>query len=68
MNEWHEVQQMHSSPNASADVRLKLNGPIFVAVENWRRSQQKIPCRSDAIRQLVQQGLGDAERHDRAGG
>jgi hypothetical protein len=40
-----------------AAVRLQLDGPIFVSVENFRRSQPKIPSRSEAIRQLLERAL-----------
>jgi hypothetical protein len=42
--------------NAAA-VRLQLEGPIFVLVEDWRRSQPKIPSRNEAIRLLLQRAL-----------
>jgi len=32
----------------TAVVRLPLEGPIFALVENWRRSQPKIPSRNEA--------------------
>ena len=41
----------------TAIVRLPLEGPIFALVEDWRRSQPKIPSRNEAIRQLLQQAL-----------
>ena len=41
----------------SGSVRLELEGPIFVLIEDWRRSQRKIPSRADAIRQLIQRAL-----------
>jgi hypothetical protein len=34
----------------SAAVRLRLEGPIFALVEDWRRSHEKIPSRSEALR------------------
>jgi hypothetical protein len=60
------MHDLNSTPSLGADVRLKLNGPIFLAIENWRRSQKKIPCRSEAIRQLVERALGAAEQHSSA--
>jgi hypothetical protein len=33
-----------------AVVRLPLEGPIFVLLEDWRRRQPKIPSRNEAIR------------------
>jgi len=37
----------------TAVVRLPLEGPIFALVEDWRRSQPKIPSRNEAIRLLL---------------
>jgi len=37
----------------SAAVRLHLEGPIFALIEEWRRSQSKIPSRSEAVRLLL---------------
>jgi hypothetical protein len=45
--------------NAAVQLRL---GSIFESVENWRRSQPKIPPRSEAIRQLLKLAL-EAEGH-----
>jgi hypothetical protein len=42
--------------NAAA-VRLQLEGPIFALVEDWRRSQPKIPSRNEAIRLLLGRAL-----------
>jgi hypothetical protein len=41
----------------TAVVRLPLEGPIFTLVENWRRSQPKIPSRNEAIRLLLRRAL-----------
>jgi hypothetical protein len=41
----------------TAIVRLPLKGPIFALVENWRRSQPKIPSRNEAIRLLLRRAL-----------
>jgi hypothetical protein len=41
----------------SAAIQVRVDGPIFVLIENWRRSQSKIPSRSEALRQLVELGL-----------
>jgi len=45
---------------ASDTERVQIVAPAsWVArVEEWRRTQPKIPSRSDAIRQLVEIGLG----------
>ena len=42
--------------NAAA-VRLQLEGTIFTLVEDWRRSQKKIPSRNEAIRLLIRRAL-----------
>jgi hypothetical protein len=41
----------------AAAVRLALEGPIFALVEDWRRSQPKIPSRNEAIRLLLRRAL-----------
>jgi hypothetical protein len=45
----------------AAVVRLPLKGPIFTLIEDWRRSQPKIPSRNEAVRLLLRRAL-DAER------
>jgi hypothetical protein len=44
-----------------AAVQLRL-GPLFELVEDWRRSQPKIPPRSEAIREIVRLALSAAQR------
>jgi hypothetical protein len=41
----------------SAAVRLHLDGSIFAQVEDWRRSQPRIPSRAEAVRLLVEYAL-----------
>jgi hypothetical protein len=55
---------MHNddSTRLSAAVRFQLEGPIFAQIENWRRRQEKIPSRPDAIRELVKRALCVAEQ------
>jgi hypothetical protein len=50
MHETGSVQQ-------SAAVRLQLEGQIFALVEDWRRSQPKIPSRSKAVCLLIERAL-----------
>jgi len=45
--------QDHTSVQPTAAVRLELEGPIFAMLEDWRRSQSKIPPRSEAVRLLL---------------
>jgi hypothetical protein len=41
----------------TAVIRLPLEGPIFALVEDWRRSQPKIPSRNEAVRLLLRRAL-----------
>jgi len=47
--------------NANADTRsavqVRLEGPLYQALENWRRSRPKIPSRAVALRELLELGL-----------
>ena len=45
------------SVQPSAAVRLHLEGPIFALLEDWRRSHEKIPSRSKALRLLIERAL-----------
>jgi len=45
------------SMQATAAVRLRLEGPMLASVEDWRRSQPKIPSRSEAVRKLLVMAL-----------
>jgi hypothetical protein len=53
---------MHPNVKSGAAVQLRLKGETFALIENWRRGQTKIPSRAEAIRQLVEQALGVADR------
>jgi hypothetical protein len=50
MQDGHSVQP-------SAAVRLHLEGPIFARLEDWRRSHEKIPSRTKALRLLIELAL-----------
>ena len=45
-----------------AAVQVRLSGAAFTSLENWRRSQQKIPARSEALRFLVERALAEDDR------
>jgi hypothetical protein len=49
----------------TAIVRLPLEGPIFALVEDWRRSQPKIPSRNEAIRLLLRRALERSSENSR---
>jgi metal-responsive CopG/Arc/MetJ family transcriptional regulator len=46
----------------SAEVRLELEDQLFTKIENWRRGRPKIPSRSEAVRQLLEQALTAAQK------
>lgn len=54
--------QVKTHRNAAVQLRL---GSLFDLVEDWRRSQPKIPPRSEAIRELVRLAI-EAERRQAA--
>ena len=45
--------QMHSEPESSAAVQVRLSGSELEDLENWRRAQEKIPPRSEALREAI---------------
>jgi hypothetical protein len=51
-----------SSDLTSAAVQVRLEGPLFAELENWRRAQPKIVPRSWALRQLLERALADDRR------
>ena len=42
-------------------IHVRLRGPLYDQLENWRRAQPKIPTRSDALRLLIERALATAE-------
>jgi metal-responsive CopG/Arc/MetJ family transcriptional regulator len=40
-------------------VQVRLHQKLLEAIENWRREQESIPSRPEAIRRLLQQSLAD---------
>jgi hypothetical protein len=52
--------QYDNSRDAAVQLRL---GSLFDLVENWRRSQPKIPPRSEAIRELVRRAIEADQQH-----
>jgi hypothetical protein len=47
---------MHDSQTGAA-IQVRVGGSLFDQLENWRRSQPKIPARSEALRSLIEQAL-----------
>ncbi|WP_419762273.1 ribbon-helix-helix protein, CopG family [Brevundimonas vesicularis] len=41
-------------------VQLRLSDELVKAIDEWRRTQEDIPTRSEAIRRLVEKGLKPA--------
>ena len=44
---------MHSEPEFSAAVQVRLSGSELEDLENWRRAQEKVPPRSEALREAI---------------
>jgi hypothetical protein len=40
-------------PTENAAVQVRLSGEELISLENWRRAQEKIPPRSEAIREAI---------------
>ena len=40
-------------------VQVRLQGPLYEALEDWRRSRPKIPSRAVALRELLERALGE---------
>jgi hypothetical protein len=47
-----QASQQHGRP-----VQVRLHRHLFEAIESWRRGQESIPSRPEAIRRLLQQCL-----------
>lgn len=52
---------------ATPTERMQIVAPAawFLAIEEWRRAQKKIPSKSEAVRMLVERGL-EAESKSKA--
>jgi hypothetical protein len=44
---------MHSHSESGAAVQVRLTGSELDDLENWRRAQEKIPPRSEALREAI---------------
>jgi hypothetical protein len=52
----------NSSDVTGAAVQVRLDGPLFAELENWRRAQPKIVPRSWALKKLLERALADDRR------
>jgi hypothetical protein len=43
-------------------IHTRVNGELRERFENWRRQQPVIPPRSQAIRELIKQALGETDK------
>jgi hypothetical protein len=49
---------MHNNiADTRSAVQVRLEGPLYQALENWRRSRPKIPSRAVALRELLELAL-----------
>jgi hypothetical protein len=51
-------------PTENAAVQVRLSGAEFDSLENWRRAQEKIPPRSEAIREAIRRLVCGADDPD----
>jgi hypothetical protein len=54
------MEIVHKDEGATA-IQARFDGFDFARIENWRRSQKRIPPLAETVRMLVKLGL-DAER------
>ena len=57
---------MDPNPESGAAVQVRLTGREFVTLENWRRSQKKIPPRSEVIREAIRRFVFEQDEVTRA--
>jgi len=43
----------------SEAINVRMERPLIEGLDNWRREQADLPSRPEAIRRLVEKGLGD---------
>jgi len=48
-------------------VQVRLQKNLFDAIESWRRKQEIIPTRPEAIRELIRKSLADGDSAARRG-
>src|SRR5262249_20766614 len=60
----HEELQMQSTGRAAVQVRLSSRELYWL--ENWRRAQEKIPARSEAIREAIRRLVRPADEPGRS--
>jgi len=49
------------SDDSGSAVQVRLSGPLYQALENWRRRQPNIPSRAVALRELIKVALGQQD-------
>lgn len=50
-----------ASDNQTERLQMRVSAEFLARVDDWRRTQQDLPNRSEAIRRLVEQALGNRE-------
>jgi hypothetical protein len=55
---------MRDTNNASADVRLRLEGRTLEFIESQRRRQVKIPPRIEIVRRLIERAIDSASESE----
>jgi hypothetical protein len=49
-----------TDPHGAA-VQVRLRGALYAALNDWRRSQPKIPSQAEALRQLLERALAEPD-------
>ena len=61
-NATHGDNAMSDLAAKGSAVQVRLEGPLFIALETWRGSLPKIPPRSEALRMLIQHALSKMDK------
>jgi metal-responsive CopG/Arc/MetJ family transcriptional regulator len=48
---------MHMTDEQTERLQMRVSPEFIKSVDNWRRKQEDLPSRSEAIRRLVEQAL-----------
>jgi hypothetical protein len=57
---------MYPHPECGAAVQVRLSGSELDSLENWRRAQEKIPPRSEALREAIRRLVFEQDEAKRA--
>jgi hypothetical protein len=52
---------LNDPANSGSAVQVRLQGTLYQALEDWRRSRPKIPSRAVALRELLERALAEQQ-------